>query len=123
MKGNTLNLSTATVPELKAAAKSAGIKGYSTMKKADLLEALTPVEKAKPESFIDGIKAAMRNARESRSNKGREASRNSSVTLKTPSVNKALAFRLQRGSQSARLTPAQARRVRKTMLAELKFNN
>ena len=37
----TVDYSSMTVAELKAAAKEAGIKGYTSLKKAELIEALT----------------------------------------------------------------------------------
>lgn len=101
------------LPELKAAAKARKIKGFSTMKKAELVQALTDAQ-PKPESFIDSIKAAFANAREHRKNAGRKAGGDGVLTLKTLPAEKIMNYRLQRGSVTAKLTAKQARRVRKS---------
>lgn len=120
MKGKTLNLSTATVPELRAAAKAAGMKGYSTMKKADLLGTLLDyiqlMEKPEPksarmppvESTVEAIKASIRNAQEARSNKGRKAGNEAVKTAKQTLYRKVEAYRKQRNG--GKMTPKQARR-------------
>ena len=41
VKADTKDFSSMTVAELKAAAKEAGIKGYTSLKKAELIDALT----------------------------------------------------------------------------------
>lgn len=115
LKGtNPVNFNDMKLPELKAEAKKRNLKGYSTMKKAELLAALEATVKPKAESMVDAIKAALRNAREERSNKGRKASALSVSTEKKTPAAKAAAFALQRGSTSAKLTKAQQRRVRKS---------
>jgi hypothetical protein len=111
------NYSKLSLDALKLKAQDLKIKGRSKMNKAELLAAVNAATEtpAKPaESFIDGIKAAFANEREARSNKGREAGKGGTVTLKTRPEDKALAYRLQRGSQSAKLTGKQSKRVRKT---------
>jgi hypothetical protein len=118
MKNNeraTVNFDKMLLPELKAEAKSRKVKGFSTMKKAELVSALKATEaQVKPaESFIDGLKAAFAVEREARSNKGREAGKGGTVTLKTRPEDKVLAYRLQRGSQTAKLSAKQSKRVRK----------
>lgn len=102
--------------ELKAEAKSRKIKGFSTMKKADLIAALeltNQPEPVKSESMVDAIKGTIRNIKESRSNKGRKAGSNSIKIANKPWQTKDLSFRLQRGSETAKLTARQARRLRK----------
>jgi len=121
--------------ELKAEAKTRKIKGFSTMKKAELVAALEANDRIASgidnsakgnvkslgdftqyagDSFIDGLKATFANEREVRSNKGRYAGSQGKRTRKTLPEDKEYAFRLQRGSDSATLTPKQAKRVRKT---------
>lgn len=107
------------LPELKTEAKARKIKGFSTMKKAELIAALEAATKP-AESFIDGLKATLANDSEARSNKGRKAGNAAPVTRKLHPETKATQYRLQRGSQSARLTKRQSKRVRK---AEAKLNN
>jgi len=121
------------LPELKAEAKSRKIKGFSTMKKADLVAALAVnenlksaldnsdkgnveslgdfTEYAKP-SFVEGIQASIRNAREARRMKGAEAGRKANVTAKLLPESKEQTYRAQRNG--GRLTPKQERRIRKT---------
>lgn len=115
-KGYTVNYSDMKLPELKSLAKKLKIKGFSTMKKADLVTAIEQNDKAKnkPESFIDSIKAAFANAREHRKNAGRKAGSEAVLTLKTLPAEKIMNYRLQRGSVTAKLTAKQARRVRKS---------
>lgn len=105
------------LPELKALAKKLEVKGFSTMKKADLVAAIEVVSKPKRESMVDAIKAALRNAREDRSNKGRSAAKYATSPEPKLWQLKDLSFRLQRGSEHAKLTARQARRVRKTQRA------
>lgn len=113
-KGNPVDFTDMKLPELKAEAKARKIKGFSTMKKAELVQVLTDSEpKATKESFIDGIKAAFANMRQDRTNKGRKAGSEGKVTTPQLWQMKDLAYRLQRGSETARLTPAQLRRLRK----------
>jgi hypothetical protein len=103
------------VTELKSTAKARGIRGYSTMKKADLVSALTNADKAtKVSSYVDAIVAAYRNMREERSNKGREAAKYAESPEAKPWQTKDLSYRLQRGSEHARLTGKQSKRLRKT---------
>lgn len=111
-----MNYEDMKLPELKAEAKTRKIKGYSTMKKAELVFALieSDVKPAPKESMIDAIKAAIRTAREARSSKGRKAGYMSDLTPKMDARKKEFNYRLQRGSATARLTAKQARRVRKT---------
>lgn len=113
---STVDFSGMMVPELKDKAKSLGIKGYSTMKRADLLAALDAHTKAAENqpSFIDTLKASFAVNREVRSAKGRKAGKNADVTAPKSPASKALAYKLQRGSESAKMTARQARRVRKT---------
>lgn len=114
-----MNYSEMNLPQLKAAAKEKGLKGYSTMKKADLVAALSesePVVEA-PASLVELIKARIREAAEARSNAGRSAGSEATVTAKVQPGVKAAKYRLQRGSSTAKLTARQARRVRKTELA------
>jgi Rho termination factor, N-terminal domain len=125
---------------LKMKAQDLKIKGRSKMNKSELIEAINSEialsdklksaldnsakgnvtslgdfrQYAQEESFIEGIKASIRNAKEARSNKGRKASAESTKTAKVHPQTKALKFALQRGSESAKLTSKQARRVRKT---------
>jgi Rho termination factor-like protein len=112
----TVDFTKMNLPELKAEAKARKIKGFSTMKKADLVAALVDSEPkpVKAESMVDAIKAAIRNAKDARSNKGRTAGSEAVKTGKVGPVAKAQAFRLQRGSITAKMTAKQARRVRKT---------
>lgn len=103
-----------TLPELKAEAKGK-IKGFSTMKKADLVSALSELNKpteAQP-SFVEAIVANIRNTREARSNKGRAASKYSDSPSKNLPEDKATAYKMQRGSSTAKLTAKQVRRIRK----------
>jgi iron-sulfur cluster repair protein YtfE (RIC family) len=110
-----LNYSDMNVTELKSTAKARGIQGYSTMKKADLVSALTNADKAtKVSSVVDAIKAAYRNMREERSNKGRKAGKGAKVHASKPWQTKDLSYRLQRGSEHATLTGKQSKRLRKT---------
>jgi len=121
------------LPELKAEAKSRKIKGFSTMKKADLVTALSVnenlksaldnsdkgnvvslgdfTEDAKP-SFVEAIQASIRNAKEARRMKGMEAGRKANVTAKVHPDSKVATFRAQRNG--GKLTAKQERRVRKT---------
>lgn len=109
------------LPELKAEARAKGIKGFSTMKKAALIDYLELMEKPKRkpakvapvESAVLAIKAALRIAREDRSSKGRKAGMMATKTSMMMPDAKADNYALQRGSMSAKLTSAQARRVRK----------
>lgn len=114
---------------LKVKAQELSIKGRSKMNKAELVEAIT--EKMAPEladeaeagyapsklvpkqSMVEMIKSRIREAKEWRSNSGREAARYADATPKKSWQIKDLNYRLQRGSETARLTPRQARRVRK----------
>jgi hypothetical protein len=117
VKGKTLtDYSKLTVPALKLKASDLKIAGYSTMRKAELLEAITAKLKAdepKP-SFVEGIVAGIRNAKDARKLKGQYAGQQGKLTRKTLPEDKEHAFRLQRGSESATLTAKQSRRVRKT---------
>jgi hypothetical protein len=122
MKGLQMDYSKMLLPELKTLAKELGVKGFSTMKKAALVDYLSLMEKPEPkpkkvapvESMVDAIKAALRNAREDRSNKGRNAAKYAVSTEPKLWQLKDLSFRLQRGSEHAKLTAKQARRVRGT---------
>lgn len=110
-----VNYADMKLAELKSLAKEKHIKGFSTMKKADLIAALEDLKApAQTVSFIEGIKAAIQHAREVRSSKGRKAAANADVTPKMTSLAKISVYRLQRGSETARMTAKQRRRVRKT---------
>jgi len=123
------------LPELKAEAKSRKIKGFSTMKKADLVAALAVNENLKSAldnsdkgnveslgdfteyaddkpSLVEAIQASIRNAREARRMKGMEAGLKANVTAKVHPDSKVATFRSQRNG--GKLTAKQARRVRKT---------
>jgi hypothetical protein len=117
VKGKTLtDYSKLTVPALKLKASDLKIAGYSTMRKAELLEAITAKLKSdepKP-SFVEGIVAGIRNAKDARKLKGQYAGQQGTRTRKTLPEDKEYAFRLQRGSETAKLTGKQSRRVRKT---------
>ena len=123
MKGNTLtDYSKLTVPALKLKASELKIVGASTMRKAELVAAIEAKLKAdapKP-SFVEGIVAGIRNARDARKLKGQYAGQQGKLTRKTRPEDKEYAYRLQRGSETATLTDKQARRVRK---AEAKLYN
>jgi Rho termination factor-like protein len=112
-----MNYNEMKLPALKSLAKERKVKNFSTMRKPELVEALTvqdvPEVKA-PESVVDAIKAAIRNAKEERSNKGRAAGNAAPKTIPTDPDSKAMHFALQRGSGTAKLTAKQERRVRKT---------
>jgi Rho termination factor-like protein len=117
LKGNTLtDYSKLTVPALKLKASELKIVGASTMRKAELVSAIETKLKAdapKP-SFVEGIVAGIRNAKDARKLKGQYAGQQGKRTRKTRPEDKEYAFRLQRGSETAKLTSKQARRVRKT---------
>lgn len=143
MKNNervtVVNYSKLSLEELKMKAQELKIKGRSKMNKADLVEAITTImntetelqsaldnsakgnvkslgdfTKHATESYVDVIVAGIREAREVRSNKGRRDGERGDVTLKTTPEDKAMAYRLQRGSVTAKLTGKQSKRVRKT---------
>jgi hypothetical protein len=105
-----VNYSEMNLTQLKAAAKDKGLKGYSTMKKAELVSALNTLVASKP-SFIDMIKARMAESREARSNAGRKAGSEATVTEKMTVARKNDVYRAQRGGK---LTARQLRRLRKT---------
>ena len=117
MKGNTLtDYSKLTVPALKLKASELKIVGASTMRKAELVTAIEAKLKAdapKP-SFVEGIVAGIRNAKDARKLKGQYAGQQGKLTRKTRPEDKEYSYRLQRGSETATLTGKQSRRVRKT---------
>lgn len=118
MKNNerdTVDFDKMLLPDLKAEAKARKIKGFSAMKKAELVAALKADSEPEPAmSVVEAIVTGIRNDREARSNKGRYAGSQGKRTRKTLPEDKEYAYRLQRGSDSAKLTPKQAKRVRKT---------
>lgn len=107
--------------ELKALAKGK-VKGFSTMKKADLVSALEALDKPAETkvSFIDYIKSTLAEAREVRSSKGIEAAKYAKVSMPKSSYSKTNNYLVQRSNVSAckNLTARQARRVRKAQKLE-----
>jgi hypothetical protein len=110
------------VDYLRSIAKDKGIKGYSTMKKADLVAALEQLDKPAEVkvSFIDYIKSTFAEAREARSNKGREAAKFADVSTAKESSAKIHNYLEQRSNVTIcnKLTAKQARRVRKAQKLE-----
>jgi len=100
-----MNYNEMKLPELKAVAKDRKIKGYSSLNKAQLIEALSADDKpAKVESVVEAIKAAIRNAKDARRMRGVAASQNSKVPFKQTLERKAEIYAADRngGKMSAR---------------------
>ena len=114
MKGNTLtDYSKLTVPALKLKASELKIVGASAMRKAELVAAIEAKLKAdtpKP-SFVEGIVAGIRNAKDASKMAGVEAGRGGKVTEKQTLTRKVEGYRAQRNG--GKMTAKQARRYRK----------
>lgn len=117
------------LPELKAQAKAWGIKGYSTMRKPEILQALAdheaslateaeqgynPAEvNSQPTSGVAGILASMKSFADAKSRKGRAAGQRAKIIAPMSRFDREQIYRLQRGSDTATLTARQQRRLRK----------
>lgn len=119
-----MNFSDMKLPELKATAKEYGIKGYSTMRKPELLQALTDHAAAEqaakaaeinsqPVSGLAGMLATMKSFADAKSRKGRSAGQRAKIVAPMSQSDREQIYRLQRGSDTATLTARQQRRLRK----------
>lgn len=114
-----------TVPELKAEAKSLGITGYSAMRKPELIHAIGNKVSENSERYgRSGLRAesdsnkidnatpsAIPTAGLTKAERASQAGKRDVPARPMDSASRKRAYRTQNGS--ARLTPAQSRRMRK----------